>query len=120
MNVRLFSCIGAPKYRVVVGVLLRPLNQIPFSAKPLYTIDIEGAIPFRDGQPLVGRIGEDGANRSISSNRMRAKSAMASTGQYSLFFFRARQTSETPVNKAKFHHCGNYSTPSLLWSQVHK
>jgi hypothetical protein len=57
INIRLFACIGAPKYRVVIGELFRPLNQIPFSAKPIYTVDIEGAIPFRDSQPVIGRVG---------------------------------------------------------------
>ena len=46
--IRLFACIGTPVHRVVVGKLLSSLDHIPASANSLYTVDIEGTIPFQD------------------------------------------------------------------------
>lgn len=54
IEIRLFACIGTPVHRILVGELMHPLDQIHLIANSLYTVDIEGSIPFRDAVPLGG------------------------------------------------------------------
>lgn len=53
VRLRLFCGIGAPAYRVVVGDLKRPLNELPFLTQPLRTIDIKGPLPVSHLIPIT-------------------------------------------------------------------
>jgi hypothetical protein len=44
VNLRLFSCFGAPPYRIVVGEFKGEVNSLPFVKQPLYTIDVKGKL----------------------------------------------------------------------------
>jgi hypothetical protein len=46
VSLRLFSFIGSPRYDIVVGELIRPLNELPFLQQPVYTIDVKAALPL--------------------------------------------------------------------------
>lgn len=52
VELRLFAFFGGPRYHVVVGTLTRPLNQLPFTEQPLYTIDMKTAVPVGEFVPF--------------------------------------------------------------------
>jgi hypothetical protein len=53
VGLRLFSCLGAPQYDIVVGELQPSFDQFALLQKPLYTIDIKAPIPTGELVPLI-------------------------------------------------------------------
>jgi hypothetical protein len=60
VKLRLFSFMGSPRYRIVVGELARPVDQLPFVQQPLYTIDVKAALPLGQLSPLDQALGRTG------------------------------------------------------------
>jgi hypothetical protein len=52
VRLRLFSFMGSPQYRIVVGELTRPIDQLPFLQQPRYTIDVKTALPLGELGPV--------------------------------------------------------------------
>jgi len=54
VELRLFSFMNSPRYRIVVGELKRPTDQLPFLQQPLYTIDVKTTLPTGELLPIRG------------------------------------------------------------------
>jgi hypothetical protein len=61
ISLRLFSFMGSPRYHIIVGELIRTLDQLPFLQQPLYAIDVKTALPVGEFVPLDERLGRTGA-----------------------------------------------------------
>lgn len=48
VSMRLFSFMGSPRYHIIVGELIRPVDQLPFLQQPLYTIDVKAPLPISE------------------------------------------------------------------------